>query len=455
MRLVVGLFLLLIVAAGAALVALQFETRPPTVEIGGEITSIGRHPTLEFEASSGSQGLRRIAVQLRSDAAPETPILLHEETFPAVSWRGSGIQRQRVRVEPDLVERQVGEGPAQLEIEVDTYGWRLLPSAHAPAQTIPVVVDLTPPRLELLSAGHSLRLGGVDLLVFRQSEDTIESGVAVEDYFFPAKTGYFADAQAALAFFAVPQDLDTKARVRVAARDAAGNTREVRVPTIVRTRTFRERTLPISESFLQRVVPELEAENRLPPSTDLLAGYLEINRNLRQRNEETIRSVTGTSAPRPLWDGAFLRQARAATVSNFGDRRSYEYQGAIVDRQVHLGFDLASTKQAPVYATQTGRVVFAENLGIYGQTVILDHGLGIFSLYGHLSSIAVSVGDSVDRGAAIGRTGETGLAGGDHLHFSIMLHGIHVDPVEWWDERWLANQVQAKLDLLPAAEAQP
>lgn len=454
MRLFFGLVLLLAVAAGAGLVWLQWEPAPARVEFLTEARSFGRNPSLKFDAVAGPQGLRNVVVRLWPEAAPEAPIVLFEETIAATSWRGSRQQRLQVRIEPDLAALAVPEGPARLEVDVETYAWRMIPKSAEPALSVEVEIDLTPPRVEVVSSGHSLRLGGVDLLVFRQSADVVESGVVVEDYFFPASTGYFADPDAALAFFAVPHDLDSSARVRVIARDAAGNEREVRVPCIVRARAFRDRTLPISDAFLQRKVPEIEADNRLPASSDLLAGYLEINRNLRQRNEEQIRAATRATAPRPLWDGAFLRQARAASVSNFGDRRAYEYKGEIVDRQVHLGFDLASVKQAPVLATQTGVVVFADNLGIYGQTVIVDHGLGIFSLYGHLSSMAVALGETVARGATLGRTGETGLAGGDHLHFSIMLHGIHVDPVEWWDERWLENQVQAKLTLLPAAPRQ-
>lgn len=455
MRTVVTLVIAIAIAAGAGIIWLQSEAAPPRVEFAAEWRSIGRDAELEFETFAGTQGLRRVEVRIRPNATPDEPIVLHTEEFPPVSWRGSRLRQARIRMTPDLAALRVPEGPAVLEVDVATYAWRLVPAADAPTVALPIEVDLTPPRIEMLSSSHALRLGGVDLVVFRQSADTVASGVVVEDYYFPAKTGYFADPHAALAFFAVPQDLDTETKVRVVARDAAGNEREVRVPCIVRAQKFRDRTLPISDAFLQRKVPEIEADNQLPQSSDLLAGYLHINRELRRQNEETIRAVTRESHSHPHWEGSFLRQARAASVSNFGDRRAYEYAGEIVDRQVHLGFDLASVKQAPVRATQRGVVVFAENLGIYGQTVILDHGLGIFSLYGHLSSIAVEVDDMVERGADVGRTGETGLAGGDHLHFSIMLHGIHVDPVEWWDDRWLENQVQAKLALLPKREAQP
>ena len=125
--------------------------------------------------------------------------------------------------------------------------------------------------------------------------------------------------------------------------------------------------------------------------------------------------------------------------------RSYLYGGKRVDSQVHLGFDLASTARAAVPASNDGRVAFTGTLGIYGETVILDHGLGLFSLYGHLSEISVEEGQRVVRGAPIGRTGQTGLAGGDHLHFAMLVHGVFVDPLEWFDGRWIREHVEAKL----------
>jgi murein DD-endopeptidase MepM/ murein hydrolase activator NlpD len=131
-------------------------------------------------------------------------------------------------------------------------------------------------------------------------------------------------------------------------------------------------------------------------------------------------------------------------MARFGDKRTYIYQGRQVDQQVHLGEDLASLERSPVPAGNRGVVVLAEPLGIYGQTVILDHGLGVFSQYSHLSQIDVKNGDQVDKGAVVGRTGATGLAGGDHLHFSMILQGEFVDPVEWWDPHWHKDQLEGQ-----------
>jgi len=126
------------------------------------------------------------------------------------------------------------------------------------------------------------------------------------------------------------------------------------------------------------------------------------------------------------------------------------YDGQSVDQQDHLGFDLASTSRAEIPAANDGTVVLARYFGIYGNAVVIDHGFGLLSLYGHLSNLAVEEGQKVERGQAIGRSGATGLAGGDHLHFTILLHGLAVNPREWWDGHWIHDRLELKLgDALP------
>jgi len=219
----------------------------------------------------------------------------------------------------------------------------------------------------------------------------------------------------------------------------------------VRPRRFAEKTLEISDDFLARKVPELLAANGLEERGDLVAGYLRVNRELRATSEARIRELCAASEPVPLWEGAFLRLPNSAPLSGFADRRTYVHAGAPIDHQTHLGFDLAALRATPVPAGNTGRVVFAGPLGIYGNAVILDHGLGLFSLYGHLSEIGVASGARVTRGDIIGKTGDTGLAAGDHLHFSVMIHGVHVDPIEWWDAHWIHDHVEARLAAFPPA----
>ena len=137
---------------------------------------------------------------------------------------------------------------------------------------------------------------------------------------------------------------------------------------------------------------------------------------------------------------------KAATTARFGNKRIYYYKGKIAGKSIHMGIDLASTKHAGVVASNSGIVVFAGSLGIYGDTIIIDHGLNLFSLYAHLGMIKVKENQRVAKGDLIGNTDTSGLAGGDHLHFSILVGNKFVDPREWWDPHWIRDNVERKIN---------
>ncbi|MGD8847827.1 MAG: M23 family metallopeptidase, partial [Desulfobacteraceae bacterium] len=163
-----------------------------------------------------------------------------------------------------------------------------------------------------------------------------------------------------------------------------------------------------------------------------------------RKNYEEIVKVTSQSEAKMHWKGAFVRLPGAANRAGYADHRKYLYKGKTIDNQTHMGVDLASLKSSPIPAANTGKVVHADNIGIYGRTVIIDHGFGLFSLYAHLSNIDVSVGQMVSKGDIIGNTGTTGLAGGDHLHFSMLVHHTFINPIEWWDSHWVQDNILIK-----------
>ena len=235
----------------------------------------------------------------------------------------------------------------------------------------------------------------------------------------------------------MPQEGPAAFRVELVARPSLGNEVKQVVSLHAKPRRWRHDSINLSDGFLRKVAESFQVAN----PNELLGAYLDVNRNLRRANHELFQKVCSHSTHQPVWSGAF-RRFFGKPMARFGDRRTYLYQGKAVDQQTHLGEDLASLVNSPVYAGNRGAVVLAEPLGIYGQTVILDHGLGVFSSYSHLSKIDAKVGDRVEKGAVLGRTGTTGLAVGDHLHFAINLQGEFVDPLEWWDPHWLKDQVE-------------
>jgi murein DD-endopeptidase MepM/ murein hydrolase activator NlpD len=445
--------LIVVAAIGAVAAAvwwLKLEPGPPQVSFAAATDRVGRVATGDVTVTSrGRPPLRWIEVRLNSGGQT---IPLYREEFPADA---PPTHEKQIHFESDLKQAGVAEGPATLEVAADTYAWHLFGGARGAVATRNVTIDSTPPRIDLLTTQHNLRLGGVGLVLARVSDDATDVQVVVDRYVFPAVRGYFADPDAVAALFAVPQDLSVQARPVLRAVDAAGNVTEVALPVSIKDRKFPERQMGIDDAFLQRKVPEILSKVGKPVPVDLKEGYLIVNRDVRHESEARLDAATQHSAPEPLWSGPFHRQSNAAPMSAFADRRVYIYKGETIDRQTHLGYDLASLKNAPVEAAQDGVVVFAGYNGIYGNCVVIDHGFGVASVYGHLSTIAVKEGQTVKESETIGQTGETGLAGGDHLHFSIMLRGHHVDPVEWWDPHWLHDQVTTKLASLPAKSTAP
>jgi murein DD-endopeptidase MepM/ murein hydrolase activator NlpD len=166
---------------------------------------------------------------------------------------------------------------------------------------------------------------------------------------------------------------------------------------------------------------------------------------VRRENEQRIREIASKTAPERLWKGPFQQWANSQVTSRFAEQRTYKVGGRDVSQATHFGYDLAATAGAPITPANAGRVLFAGDLGIYGNCVIVDHGMGVVTLYGHLSSIEVKEGDAVEKETVLGRSGATGLAGGDHLHFAVLVGDAYVDPVEWWDEKWVREKIDEKL----------
>lgn len=424
----------------------KLEPGPPQVDFAQVGDPMGRAVSGDIVVrASGRPGLRHVEVRL---VANGQPISLFSEDFPS----SPRVTERRIALNTDLATTGAVEGPATLEVVADTYAWHILGGQRQAVASRNVTIDTTPPRVDVITTQNNMRLGGVSLALFRVSADATDVSVRVDPYAFPAIRGYFADPAVAMALFAVPQDLSVAARPTVRAVDAAGNATEVALPVAIKNRQFPERQLPIDDAFLQRKVPEILSKVGKPVPADLVQGYLVVNRDVRRESEEKLDALTARTADVPLWTGPFRRQTNAAPMSAFADRRSYVYKGETIDKQTHLGYDLASLKRAPVEATQAGVVLFAGYLGIYGDTVVIDHGFGVSSLYGHLSSIGVKEGQTVQAGEIIGQTGESGLAGGDHLHFSILLRGVQVDPLEWWDPKWMREHLTAQIASLPAAK---
>ena len=234
-------------------------------------------------------------------------------------------------------------------------------------------------------------------------------------------------------------------RIRVVAEDAAGNVGTAHWAVVVHERALPEASVSLPQSFLNVTVRDLAHAHGMD-SGDLRAAFREINTVMRRANEEKIREITTRSTETRLWDGPFEQLANSKVTSRFAEQRSYFAAGEKNSEAIHYGYDLASTSAAPITAANSGRVVYADELGIYGNCVVIDHGIGLATLYGHMSRIDAGVGDEVAKGDPLGRSGQTGLAGGDHLHFAVLLGGTYVDPREWWDPTWVRTHIETRIE---------
>jgi murein DD-endopeptidase MepM/ murein hydrolase activator NlpD len=366
--------------------------------------------------------------------------------------------RERVRITQTIATASVGgltDGPARLIVAATR---PVLFGLRHPKTEIgrDVQIRLTPPSLTVVSTHHYVTLGGAEMVVYRVVPPDSQSGVMVGDQFFkgyPAAGiagGPAGDPSLHVAFFALGFDKDVSAAIRLTATDAAGNTTTTEFPHRAFSTTFSESRVSLNDRFLVRVVPPIITNTpglSLPTATadERLRAFLHINGEVRRQNSAAIAAAARETSPEWLARGAFTRIGRAKSEAPFAERRTYIYNGTEVDAQVHLGLDLASTRHAAVTASNSGRVILAGYLGIYGNCIVIDHGMGVQSLYGHLSVMEVEPGDRVEKGEVIGRSGTTGIAGGDHVHVTMLVGGTPVNPIEWWDPHWIRDRIERKL----------
>jgi murein DD-endopeptidase MepM/ murein hydrolase activator NlpD len=442
-RLVAILVLMLIVPLVVVLVK-RMEGTAPVVSVQMASPALGAEQTVTFELSDPKSGLRQIWVALLKDGQ-ET--VLVDKTFPAGNlWSGGAVRQESLPVTIDIRATGLKDGKAIMRTVVRDYAWRNWWHGNTYHSEQEVVIDTRAPEIQVLSSAHNVNRGGVGFVIYRLSEECRSSGVMVGDHFYPGHSGHFEAPDLHLAFFALNHLQGTKTILQMTAVDLAGNQGRRGFNYHLRERVFKKDTITLSDSLIASLTAEFKPQIPGADGMSTIDLFLAVNRDLRRQNDEVIKKVTAVSEPKMLWQGDFLRLPRAAPRAGYADFRSYIYKGQKIDEQTHLGVDLASLAQSPVPAANSGKVVFAEYLGIYGRTVMIDHGFGLFSMYSHLSHISTEPGQYVAKGDAIGNTGMTGLAAGDHLHFSILVHDTFVNPVEWWDMSWIQNNVLLKFE---------
>jgi murein DD-endopeptidase MepM/ murein hydrolase activator NlpD len=434
-------------AAGAVFIAAG-QGAPPALAIEKPEKLVGQSGALEVTAAAPSAVFTTLNITLEQN----------DRTYPLFSLENQAdatvtTEENRLRISRPIGKQSLGElrpGPARLVVTAtrpSLFNLRQLTSSA----TKDIQVKLDPPTIFVMSTHHYVNHGGSEMVVYRVFPPDSDSGVRVgnlEYRGFPVPGS--VNPELRMAFFALLHEQDIKTPIVAFARDEVGN--EVRTAFVdtVFAKPFRRSRIALDDRFLQRVVPEIlqRSPDLAAPANDLPAAFLKINGELRRLNAQQIEDLARKTSQSRQWQGPFVQLGNSQVEASFADHRTYLYQTKEVDNQVHLGFDLAVTAAVPVIAANSGTVLHASWLGIYGNCVIVDHGMGVASLYGHLSSIDVKPGDTVEKGHVLGRSGMTGLAGGDHLHFTMLVGGRPVNPVEWWDSHWIDDRVERKLKAL-------
>lgn len=375
-------------------------------------------------------GIRSVSIAVRKN---NSSIVVFQKHFAEV------LPRQTVTF--SLKEAGIREGAFDLEIKAVDASLAGFGQGNTRTQMMPMRMDTQPPRISVKSLPPNVRRGGTGVVQYTLNEDVLYSGIKVGDLFFK---GYQQADGSYLCFFAFPHTL-TPAQYspEITAEDLAGNITASRLAMRALDRAFKFDKIQITDTFLDKVSQQLY--DLAPNAANPLERYITINRDVRAGNVKFLQETGNKSHNSMLWSGAFARLPRSAARAGFADQRSYVYQEQEIDNQYHLGFDLASLMHAEIPAANNGVVVFAGDMGIYGNLLIVDHGMGLMTLYSHMSRFTVAPGDTVKKGDTIGHTGSTGMAFGDHLHFGVLVGGVEVTPLEWLDPKWIKDNITGRV----------
>lgn len=434
------LFLAVILAGGAAAGYILFETENPSVTIAHKIQFLGGPVEIPFQASDQKSGIQSIIINLEQNNAQYQ---LFNKHFTRQSWLSqAGPANVQETIMLDAKHAGAKEGKAELVIAVHDFSLNGLLKGNVTEARFPVTIDTKPPRVSVTHSQNYIKPGGSGIITYSISEPAVKHGVMIDSTFFPGHP-LKGSTKNFVCYIALPWNSVQPESIRVTAFDQAGNEGKALVSIRFKKDKEKKDRINVSPGFLKKKIPEFQ-EHFPEMKGSLVEQYLYVNNTVRVNNAKTIAEICKNTGPDQLWHDRFIRMPGAGKAG-FADQRTYYHLGTPIDHQTHLGMDIASTARVPIKAANSGKVIFADYLGIYGNTVILDHGQGISSLYSHLSRIDTSKDTMVEKGDVIGHSGATGMAGGDHLHFSMLVNGIFMTPVQWWDQHWININIKKAL----------
>jgi len=430
---------IIILLLSIAVVLLFAFSATPVITLPSTLSALGQSTPVTVHVSD-SHGIKSVRARIEQNGS-RYDVWQVGEPAQRIFWRRGIADHEWTFKTGAQSIPQLKDGKARLIVEATSNDFR----GKTVSDERELMVVTRPPTVAADPDEHYLYLGMADLATLNVGGYWTDAGVRVGDQTFRAwpmpggKPGMFS-------LFAFAWNMPAGTRPVAFATNPGGNEATSRLAIQFPRKEqpkYRVRDLTVDDRFLEKVVNELDPNG----VGDLAARFVRINSEMRRANNRTLSDLRLKTESRFLWSQPFLQQPNTKVEANFADVRNYIYQGKKIDQQVHLGYDLSSTQHVDVMAANDGRVVYAAALGIYGNCIVVDHGYGLQSIYGHLSEISVHAGDMVKRGQSMGKSGMTGMAAGDHIHFSMQLEGIQIDPKEWWDPHWIQDHIAKRVDL--------
>ena len=431
------LFLLVLILIGAGAFYIytspKFEKTPPKISLAKEIYANDKKP---LKISIFDNVSIKNAKVIITNGSKE--IMLFNQSF-LLPQKEHEIQ---VAI-PKEIAKEGGNWKIFVEV-VDSSLWNFFLGNKAIAIS-KLIIDNNPPKVSIIARSPSLTKGGTALVIAKVDDESLDKVFLTVNNnltFTPIK--YLKDNVYA-SLFVWPFNVD-RVTPKLVAIDKAGNKIEYPIRINMLHRKFKVSKIKASDKFIDGKISELIASDpEFSNITDKLEKFRAVNELMRKKNEELIHKLSQKVTPIDAnWRlNHFYPLHRAKKVADFGDHRFYYYKDPnnIISTSYHLGLDLASVRHDNIYSSNKGKVIFAADNGIYGNMPLIDHGFGLYTIYGHCSRILVNKGDEVHKDEVIAKTGMTGLALGDHLHFGVLVQGVEVYPQEWMNKNWIKNSI--------------
>lgn len=427
-----GMLLIFAIAIGGAFYvysSVMFEREIPVISMKNSGYWNLKDP-LEV-AINDISGLKSYKVTLKSDA--EETVLYHEQYMEA-------HESVNVKIDPPKSAYAMKEKNIKIVVEaIDASKWNLFKGNIARSE-FELKIDKKRPLVNIIVNSYKINKGGAALVIFKTEDENLKN-VYIETNFgkkFIAqpfyKEGYYISL---LAWPITEKDF----KATVVAEDYAQNTIQAYIPLYLQDKIYKVSNIKIEDNFLKGKIADLAEEfEETQGVTDPIKQFKIINEDVRIKNEKLIHEITSKVSDKMINDfkiNSMYPLKNGQVVAHYGDHRIYSYNGEDISESYHMGLDLASNAIADIKTQNSGNVVFSEYNGLYGNMPIIDHGLGLYTLYGHCSTVNINNGDAVNEGATIANTGKSGYAMGDHLHFGVLVQGIEVYPAEWMDDNWM------------------